>query len=312
MIGVTKTVSVVILVYFNAESLPILFDEITAIEKELLQRGVVLELIFVNDGSGDNSLQELLKIKGRRPATKIISLSRNFGGIAAWKTGLKYVTGDAFVLLSADLQDPPDQILAMADEWLAGNKFVICTRASRKDPLSTRVLAALYYRVVRWMIAADYPRGGFDLMLMDKIMLPYMASANKHTNPSLYAYWLGFRPVILPYNRRERRHGRSRWTFAKKLKLFIDTISGFSVVPIRLLSLFGIIVALASFLYGARLVVLTLLGHVEVRGFATLAVLISFFSGLILVMLGVIGEYLWRVFDAVNNKPESVIDETYL
>src|SRR5215207_5130845 len=117
-----KTLSLVIPVYFNAESLPELFDEITTLEGKLLDRGVALELIFVNDGSGDNSLEGLLKIKRERPATKIISLSRNFGAIAASKTGFKFVTGDAFTILAADLQDPPEQILPMVEQWLRGHK----------------------------------------------------------------------------------------------------------------------------------------------------------------------------------------------
>jgi glycosyltransferase involved in cell wall biosynthesis len=308
----SKTLSVVVPVYFNADSLPALFDEIEEFERELFARGVGLELIFVNDGSSDNSLEELLKIKRKRPATKVISLSRNFGALAAAKTGLRFATGDGFTLLAADLQDPPKQIVHMVDKWLEGHKFVVSARASREDPLVTRMLAWVYYRIVNWVVVRGYPEGGYDLMLMDKVMLPYMLGSIKHTNPNMYAYWLGFEPAILHYHRRARRHGQSRWTFAKKLKFFIDTISGFSVTPIRLMSLIGVLVAIVSFVYGTNIVINALFGNVEIRGFATLAALISFFSGLILIMLGVLGEYLWRVLDAVSNKPESVIDETFL
>jgi dolichol-phosphate mannosyltransferase len=307
-----RKLSVVIPVYYNAASLPELLAELKELERELNERRLALELIFVNDGSGDDSLEELLKIKKARSATKIINLTRNFGSVAASKTGFKFVTGDAFVILAADLQDPTSQVLRMADEWLAGCKFVISVRASRKDPMLTRLFARLYYRILDWMVVRGYPQGGFDLMLMDKVMLPYMATSVKSTNPMVYAYWLGFQPKVLRYARRERRHGRSRFTFRKKLSLLLDTFTGFSVTPIRALSAFGLVVALVSFLYGLNLVVATLAGHVEIRGFTTLAVLISFFSGLILIMLGTIGEYLWRVFDAVSNKPESVIDETFL
>ena len=294
------------------KSLPELLDEITTLESKLLDCGVALELIFVNDGSGDNSLEQLLKLKRERPATKIISLSRNFGAIAASKTGFKFVTGDAFAILAADLQDPPEQILPMVEQWLQGHKFVIAARASREDPLVARAFSWMYYRIIDWMVVSDFPQGGFDLMLMDKALLPYMAGSIKHTNPSLYAYWLGFQPVVLRYHRRARRHGRSRWTFAKKLKFFLDTISGFSATPMQIISLIGGGVAIVSFIYGTNIIINALLGNVDVRGFATLVALISFFSGLILIMLGVIGEYLWRVLDAVNNKPEAVIDETFL
>jgi polyisoprenyl-phosphate glycosyltransferase len=312
MAETTKTLSLVVAVYFNAESLPFLFDEIAEVERQLGDRGVALELIFVNDGSQDHSLQELLRFKRQRPATKVINLARNFGVVAAVKTGFRFVTGDAFMNHAADLQDPTEQILPMVDHWLQGHKFVISARASRDDPPVSRGLSWIYYRIINWVVVSGYPEGGFDLMLMDKIMLPYMVGSMKNTNPSMYAYWLGFEPVVLRYHRRARRHGRSRWTFTKKLKFFIDTISGFSVTPIRIMSLVGVIVAIISFIYGISIAINALLGNTDVRGFATLAVLISFFSGLILIMLGVVGEYLWRVLDAVNKKPEAVIDETFL
>ncbi len=312
MAVVDKRLSLVIPVYFNADSLPVLFGELKVLEQKLRDRGISLELIFVNDGSGDASLEQLLKIKAERPSTKVINLSRNFGSVAASKTGFKFVTGDVFGILSADLQDPPQQILQMIDHWIRGHKFVISVRATRDDPLLTRLFARLYYAIVRLLVVEGYPSGGYDLMLMDKTMLPYMTSSTKHTNPALYAFWLGFNPVELHYDRRKREHGRSRFTLRKKLRFFVDTVSGFSATPIRLMSVFGIAVAILSFLYGADIVISALLGYVDVRGYATLVALISFFSGLILFMLGVLGEYLWRIFASVNNIPEAVIDETFL
>jgi dolichol-phosphate mannosyltransferase len=308
----TKVLTIVIPVYFNADSLPALSEELRGIEKALHNRGVSLELIFVNDGSRDASLDELLRMKRERPATKVINLTRNFGAVAAVKTGFKFVTGDAFTIVAADLQDPVHQIPRMIDKWLQGHKFVVCARASRDDPLLTRLFSRAYYTAVRRLVAAGYPSIGYDLMLMDRAMLPYMAGSTKHTNPQLYSFWLGFEPATLEAPRRSRRHGRSRWTFAKKLNYFVDSISGFSAAPIRALSLVGIVVALGSFAYGLSIFLAALFGDLEVKGFATLAVLISFFSGLILVMLGVLGEYLWRVLDAVNARPEAVIDETFL
>jgi dolichol-phosphate mannosyltransferase len=299
-------------VYYNSGSLPELAVQLGALEERLAERGVGLELIFVNDGSGDDSLTGLLAIKRSRPHTKVISLARNFGAVAASKTGLSYVTGDAFMFLAADLQDPPEQAVPMVDHWLGGSKFVVSARATRRDPLTSVLWAWLYYRLVEWFVLPGYPRGGFDLMLMDRVMLPYIINSGKNTNPNVYAFWLGFTPVTLHYDRRERRHGTSRWTFGKKLKFFVDTICGFTVVPIRVMSIIGVVAAVLSLLYGAYIAVAALQGKVAVQGFATLVTLISFFSGLILMMLGTLGEYLWRVFDAVTNKPESVIDEVYL
>lgn len=310
--SLARTVSVVVPVYFNEGSLPALAEALNWLEKELHDRNLLLELIFVDDGSEDRSFDELMKIKANRPQTKVIKLTRNFGSLAASKTGFKFVTGDCFCILAADLQDPPAKVLEMVDCWLAGDRFIICARASREDPPMTRMLAACYYWVLDRMVVKDYPDGGFDLMLCDNSMLPHMRDSGRHTHPNLYAFWLGITPKVLQYHREKRQHGKSRWTLPKKLKLFVDTVTGFSVVPIRLISGFGLMVAVFSFLYGFYIFVNALLGRIDVPGYATLIVLMTFFSGLILVMLGIIGEYLWRIFENSQGKPESVIDETFL
>jgi dolichol-phosphate mannosyltransferase len=307
-----KAITVVVPVYYNGASLPQLLEEIIPFEAALKDRNLDLDLIFVNDGSGDDSLVRLLEIKRRRPATKVIALARNFGAVAASKTGFRYATGDAFTILAADLQDPVEQLLLMVEEWQRGATFVVSARASRGDPAMTRLFAGFYYWILDWLVVKGYPQGGYDLMLMDRAMLPYMQDSTKHTNPNLYAYWLGFAPVILYYHRRPRPHGKSRWTFRKRVRFLLDTVTGFSVAPLRLLSGFGVTVATFSFLYGIYIAINALLGKMDTPGFATLAVLIAFFSGLILIMLGVIGEYLWRIFEAVNHKPESVVAREYL
>jgi dolichol-phosphate mannosyltransferase len=307
-----KKLSVVIPVYYNEGSLPDLFTELQRMEAELQKsRDMELELIFVDDGSGDNSFAELMKIKQRRPDTKIIKLARNFGAIHAVKTGLQYVTGDCFTMLAADLQDPPELLLTMADKWRSGSKFVICVRESRRDPWLSKLLARLYYRILRVTVSPNYPTGGFDLALMDRLMLPYLQQSGKNINLSLFAYWLGFTPEVINYQRRERVHGKSRWTFSKKFTYLLDSILGFSVFPIRMISLTGLLVALLSFIYGVAVVVTASINHAAVPGFTTLAALISFLLGLIIIMLGIIGEYLWRIFDEVNQRPEYVIHEVY-
>jgi dolichol-phosphate mannosyltransferase len=305
------TLSVVVPVYYNEGSLAPLFEELQAVEQKLLDRGVGLELIFVDDGSGDRSLEELLKIKAQRPASKVVKLSRNFGAVHASKTGLRFVTGDCFLVLAADLQDPPGLILEMVERWRRGSKFVICTRRTREDPGPTRLFARLYYRLLRLLVIPDYPDGGYDLALMDKALLEHMRSSGKNINPNVFAFWLGFKPDCIAYERRKRTHGRSRWTFAKKVKFFLDTMLGFSILPLRLLALAGAAVALLSGGFGVFVVGNAILGRYEVPGFATLAALLAFLNGLLISMLGLIGEYLWRVFDEVQPRPEAVVDEVY-
>ncbi|MDB6162994.1 MAG: glycosyltransferase [Xanthomonadaceae bacterium] len=305
-----KTLSVVVPVYWNAASLPLLFDRLQDVERELTARhGVCLQLIFVNDGSGDQSQQALLAIKAVRTETTVVRLARNFGAVHASRTGFRFVSGDAFVILAADLQDPPELLLEMVPRWLDGSKFVIAVRRSRDDPAVSRAFSWIYYRVLRLLVVPGYPERGFDVALMDSVMLEPMRNCSKNAFTPLLAYWLGYTPSVVTYHRPKREHGRSSWTFTKKVKAFFDVMLGFSVTPIRLISAFGTLVATASFAYGVAVGCAALFGNIAVSGFATLAILITFLLGLIIVMLGIIGEYLWRIFDEVNRRPETVIDE---
>lgn len=306
-----KMISVVVPVYFNEGSLPDLFQELQSVEDILATKDVGMEWIFIDDGSQDRSLQVLLELKRRRPATKVVKLTRNFGAVHASKAGLGMVTGEAFSVLAADLQDAPDLLVTMVDRWLAGAKYVIAERTDRRDPLVSRCFAWIYYRLIRWLVVPGYPRGGYDVALMDRAMLSHLKNSNKNINPSLFAYWLGFKPEVIFYERRQRIHGQSRWTFSKRFKYFIDSILGFSIVPIRLILLLGLAIAIPSFGYGMWVVVHALLHGADVRGFPTLVALVTFLLGLIIVMLGVIGEYLWRIFDEISRRPEAVVEEVY-
>lgn len=306
-----RKLSIVVPVYFNAASLTRLFDEFVSLELQLAQRSVLLELIFVDDGSKDDSLVKLLSFKEARPATKVVKLTRNFGAVHCSKTGFQFVTGDAFMIVAADLQDPPELVLKMVDQWLGGAKFVICERITRDDPVVSKIYSKIYYKLLRTFVIRDYPEGGYDMALMDKVFLPYLLKSSKSVFTPLLAYWLGYKPDVIHYHRPAREHGKSGWTFAKKFTAFLDVMLGFSITPIRAISGIGAIVALCSFLYGGVVVVSALFHKMPVEGFATVVTLITFLLGLIIVMLGIIGEYLWRIFDETNKRPETVIEEIW-
>jgi glycosyltransferase involved in cell wall biosynthesis len=307
-----KLLSIVIPVYYNQSSLPLLFTSLLTLESKLKEKKVNLELIFVDDGSGDDSYLELLKIRLQKPSVKVIKHSRNFGAVRAVKTGLHFVTGDCFTFLAADMQDPPQLIEQMVDCWLSGAKYVTCVRSQRDDPLPSRFFSNLYYKLVRLFVVKDYPAGGFDLALMDQIMLPYLVKSGKNINISLFAYSLGFKSEVVYYHRQKRQHGKSRWSLKKRINYFIDSFIGFSIIPVRFISILGILLSILSFIYGS-IVVFTVLAHESiVPGFSALATLISFLSGLLLIMLGIIGEYIWRIFDQLNGTPESVIETVLL
>jgi len=199
----------------------------------------------------------------------------------------------------------------MAERWLRGSQYVICARASRQDPLTSRICSYLFYRLIRALVIRDYPQGGYDLALMDREMLSYFIESSKNLFTPLLGFWLGYKPDVIHYDRRKRNHGTSRWTFRKKLNAFLDSILGFSAAPLRLISLVGIVVSLCSFSYGGWIIANALLGRMDVPGFATIVVLLSFLMGVVITSLSVIGEYLWRIFDEVNKRPEVVIDEMH-
>jgi glycosyltransferase involved in cell wall biosynthesis len=309
-----KTLSIVVPVYYNQDSLRPLHNRLRQVIEELSKRDVCVQIIFVDDGSGDGSLRELLEIASGNDAIKVVKHSRNFGSMMALKTGFQFVEGDCFTVLTADLEDPPELIIEMVDKWLDGAKYVICARTDREGSWYSKLFASIYHKLVQFFVLSDYPSGGFDIMLMDRALLPYLQQSGKNINLSVFAHYLGFTPSVIQYKRQAREHGVSRWTFRKRLKLFVDSLLGFSMVPLRLISLIGLCVAGLAFIYGMVVVILALFGHPDFeanRGFATLAAIISFLLGLINVMLGIIGEYIWRIFDEVNHRPESVIEEVY-
>ena len=306
-----KTLSIVVPVYFNAGSLPRLFHEFGGIEARLAERQMKLELIFVDDGSKDESLARLLEFRESRPATKVVKLTRNFGAVHCSKTGFRFVKGDAFMVIAADLQDPPGLILEMVERWQAGAKFVICERITRDDPFVSKLYSKIYYKLLRLLVMRDYPEGGYDMALMDRALLPHMVHSAKSVFTPLLAYWLGYKPDVIHYHRPAREHGKSRWTFGKKFAAFLDVMLGFSITPIRAISGFGALTALFSFLYGGTVIVNAVLNRIPVEGFATVVALITFLLGLIILMLGIIGEYLWRIFEETNRRPETVIEQVW-
>jgi dolichol-phosphate mannosyltransferase len=308
---VKRRLSLVVPVYCNEGSLRELAAELRRVEEELAARGLELEVVFVDDGSTDGSLPVLLDVKRQWPAIKVVKLTRNFGAVQAGKVGLRHVTGECFQFLSADLQEPPEVVVQMADRWLAGSKFVVALREQRHDPLPTRILARFYYWMVRRLAVPSYPAGGYGMALMTSAMLPYLLESPKNINTPMYAYWLGLQPDTLSYVRRKRRHGRSRWTVRKRVGLFVDSLVGFSILPIRLVSLLGMLVAGASFLYGGFIVVQALRGASGAPGFATIVVLLAFLLGVVMITLGAMGEYLARIYDEVSGKPAAVVEEVW-
>ena len=302
------TFSIVIPVYFNELNLPETIPQLLALEGRL--PGYCLELVFVDDGSGDRSLQILQEYHQQFPdKIKVVKLTRNFGAGAAVQAGLTVATGDCVGVIAADLQDPPELFVEMISHWEKGNKAVLAVRSDREEPFLQKLFSNTYYACMRRFAIPDYPTGGFDFVLVDRqIVNEVNRIQEKNTNIMSLIFWLGYEHIQIPYVRRSRAKGSSRWTFSKKVKLFIDSFVAFSYVPIRALSVTGLMISFGAFIYGVVVFYGWFAYDEEVKGWASLMVLLAFTAGIQMAMLGVLGEYLWRTLDESRKRPNYVID----
>ncbi len=307
-----KTLSIIVPVYYNEQNLPETIPTLLGLAERL--PGYQLELVFVDDGSGDASLKVLLDFRAKDPERiKVLKLTRNFGSMAAIQAGLTLASGDCIGMIAADLQDPPDLFLDMLGHWEKGVKAVFAVRQDREEPLTQKLFSNGYYFLVGKLAIRNYPQGGFDFFLIDRqVVTEVNRIQEKNTNIMTLIFWLGYEPVLIPYVRQRRTKGRSRWTTAKKVKLLIDTFVAFSSVPIRALSVMGLMVAFGSVLYGVFILTYWLSFGIEVQGWVPIMLVLTFASGLQMSMLGVLGEYLWRTLDEVRRRPQYVIDEIYV
>tara|TARA_Y100000768_G_scaffold296196_1_gene230020 strand:+ start:11915 stop:12841 length:927 start_codon:yes stop_codon:yes gene_type:complete len=306
-----KLISIVIPVYNNEDSLPILFDDLKKLEENLGNKNYNLELVFVDDGSHDNSLEVLLSLKSMFSNIKIIELTKNFGAKNASRAGLENISGDYFSILAADLQDPPELILTMLKEISDEFKFIICERESRVDPLTKKFFAKLYYRIFRFLAVSDYPKGGFDVFLAHKTLLEQHLKCSNFFTTSLFLFSLGYPYKSLKVHRPARIHGKSSYTFKKSLSLAIDNIFSTSVMPLRIMTIIGFTVSILSIIYALIILVSAILNNITVPGYASTIILISILGGIIILMLGIVGEYIWRIYDEITRKPKSVIEKIY-
>ena len=299
--------SIVIPVYYNENNLLLTVPVLQKVCKSLSHYD--FELVFVDDGSGDRSYDVLKAFQRNDNRIKIIKLARNFGSINAIQAGLKYARGDLVGVISADLQDPPNLFKKMVVQWEKGHKVVLATRQEREDRWIDTVFSNFFYLLVRRFVLENMPKGGADVLLLDKQVVQLISEIDeKNTSIIALIIWLGFKPVQIPYIRKKRKIGKSRWSLAKKIKLLIDTFTAFSYSPIRLISFIGIMIAFASFFYGGFIIYNRIVNNISVEGWSSLIVIVLFLSGFQLISLGVLGEYLWRNFYASKNRPNYIVD----
>ncbi|MEW6585743.1 MAG: glycosyltransferase family 2 protein [Nitrospirota bacterium] len=305
-VEVMSLISIIIPVYDEAENIPVLYRRLREFAETSKNE---FEFIFVDDGSSDRSFSALKDLSGKDHRVKVIKFSRNFGSHAACLAGLGYAKGDACAFISADLQDPPEMVQSLIDEWEKGNEVIIGIREWEQRPL--RTFQRLYYKLVRRFALRNMPEGGTDVFLIDRKVINAITSMQEK-NTSIFGLilWSGFRQKSMTYRKAIRQKGISKWTAGKKIKLFIDTFVSFSYFPVRMISVLGILIAFLGFLYALFIITNRLFFSVPVEGWASLMVVLLMVSGVQLIMLGIIGEYLWRNFDESRKRPIFIIDET--
>ncbi len=300
--------SIVVPVYYNEDTLMDLYQDMQA---KILGKIGNYELVFVDDGSGDDSWKIMNQIKDMDPENvRLVKLSRNFGEHAALLAGLSVCTGDCAVTKQADLQEDSTLILEMYDSWKKGNKVVLAVRRSRDENRVKVFFANMYYFMIRKFVNKNMPVGGCDCYLIDRKVIEVLERLDeKNSSLTLQVLWAGFQTDMVYFDRRDREKGKSRWTFAKKFKLVMDSMMSFSYVPIRFMTYIGVLFDIFALILFISVLAEFFSSGVPITGWSSLMCVILLSSGLILSMLGVLGEYLWRTLDASRTRPPFIIDE---
>lgn len=307
----TPTLSVVIPMMNEEDGIPVLFERLVPI---LEKTGRSFEIVCVNDGSYDNTLAILNIYQQRYPFIVIVDLSRNFGKEAALTAGLMQAQGKAVIPLDADLQDPPELIGEMLERWDKGAEVVLAVRAKREtDTALKRATANAFYRIINSISEISIPPNAGDFRLMDRAVIEALKQLPERSrfNKGIFA-WLGFRTETIEYERPPREIGTTKWNYRKLWNFALDGITSFSSAPLRIWSYIGILIAGCAMLYGLVVIFKVLvLGHRDIPGYASLMTVLLFSNGVVLMGLGVIGEYLSRIFIETKGRPLVIVRKVH-
>lgn len=303
-------ISLVIPFYNEESNIDYLFERVLAV---LNQLKTSYEIICVNDGSQDKTLKILVEYHSHNPAIKIVNLSRNFGKEIALTAGLDYANGAAIIPLDADLQDPPELIEKLIEKWREGYDVVYGTRRSRQgETWLKRFTAKAFYQTMSKMSPVFIPPDTGDFRLLDRQVVAALKEMPERTRfmKGLFA-WVGFKQTSIIFDREARFQGKTSWNYWKLWNFAIDGITSFSFLPLKIWSYLGLVISLLSLLYASFLVIRTLILGIDVPGYASIMVAILFLGGIQLITLGIIGEYLGRVYEEVKRRPLYLVRESY-
>lgn len=304
----SPVLSVVVPMYNEEMALSRFFE---TVEPVLASIGLSYEIVCVNDGSRDATLVGLARRASMDDRIKVIDFSRNFGKEAALSAGLDAARGAAIIPIDADLQEPPDLMPKMVELWKEGYDVVLAKRADRaSDTRFKRFSAKLFYKLIRGLSDVDIPENVGDFRLMDRQVNDALRRLPERTRfmKGLFA-WLGFHQTSIEFVRPARRDGVEKQNLHRLIGLAMDGVISFSTMPLRFWGYLGFVIALLAFCYGAYIVLKTLIFGVDTPGFATLATVLLFFNGLLMINLGVLGEYVTRIFTEVKGRPLYLVRE---
>lgn len=302
--------SVVVPLYNEELNIDYLFERLRSVLSCL---NMTYEIVCVNDGSRDNTLGCLIEHHHQDHRIKVVNLSRNYGKEIALSAGLDHATGEAVVPIDADLQDPPELIEQLVEKWREGYDVVYATRRSRQgESWLKRFTANAFYRVIDSISRVPIPRDTGDFRLLDRHVVEAIKQLPERNRfmKGLFA-WVGFKQTSVLFDRPSRHKGETKWNYWRLWNFALDGITSFSLLPLKVWSYIGLLVAIPSFFYASFLVLRTLLFGADLPGYASTMVAVLFLGGVQLVSLGVIGEYLARVYEEVKGRPLYLVRETY-
>lgn len=302
--------SIVVPVYNESNGLEAFYGRLQPVLAELEGSS---EVVFVNDGSSDDSLQVMLSIRDEDHSVAIVDLSRNFGKEVAMSAGLDHASGDAVIIIDADLQDPPELIPKLVERWKEGCDVVSARRTVRRgETWFKRKSAHLFYRLMEKIGTVPIPRDTGDFRLLSRRAVDALSQLNeKHRFMKGLFSWVGYEHTFVEYERDPRSSGRTKWSYWGLWNFALEGITSFTVSPLRISTYFGLLVAFVAFVYGAFILIRTFFFGTDLPGYPSIMVVILFMGGVQLIAIGVIGEYLGRVFNETKNRPLYLTREVY-
>ncbi len=299
--------SIITPAFNEAENLPLFYQRLC---ETLSPVDMDWEWLIIDDHSTDQTYQVISRLVEKDQRIRSVRFARNFGSHAAIACGLHHVQGECAVVLAADLQDPPEKLPELIQEWRAGAHIVWAVRARREgEKLSTVGFSQLYHWLMRNVVGIkEIPPTGADFFLLDRqVIETFCRFSESNTSVIALLTWMGFKSSTVLYDKQARRYGHSGWSLRKKIKLAIDSITSFSYLPVRLMSYLGFVVALLGFLYAFIVLINGLAGYPP-KGWASLMVVILVIGGAQMLMMGILGEYLWRTLDETRHRPRYIIE----